>query len=436
MERIPVPLMDKRLQERYVTMVQAHMRSARPLSAGVAGVRLEGHSFAATQAAWRFLNNDRITLPLLIEPLQEAGRHAVAADAASVGLLIHDWSKLDYARHSGKRDVLALTHDKDIGYELATALLVSASDGSPLAPMQMHLATGQGLLSTTPDAVALAHVDQVLATMNASRGWGLSKPLVHVVDREADSVDHYRQWDQASHRFLVRGDDRRVRWEDQSVLLSQVTQTLTDRGSFQRARSVQYRGKEAFQWVAQTMVTLDRPGRKRTPGGRRVVAGRPLEVRLVISRICDAQDRVLATWLLLTNVGQTEAEAATVALWYYWRWRIESFFKLLKGHGQQIEQWQQETGAAIAKRLLVASMACVVVWDLQRQESAEADQIRRVLVKLSGRQMKHGVSHTAPALLAGLMILLPMLELLKEHAGDLSHLFSLTKQTLPFIHTG
>ena len=59
---------------------------------------------------------------------------------------------------------------------------------------------------------------------------------------------------------------------------------------------------------------------------------------------------VTAEWLLVTDVGP-EVPPAQVGRWYAWRWRIESFFELLKGHGQQVEAWQQETGAAIAKRL-------------------------------------------------------------------------------------
>ena len=43
-----------------------------------------------------------------------------------------------------------------------------------------------------------------------------------------------------------------------------------------------------------------------------------------------------ARWLLLTNLPAS-VQAATVALWYYWRWRIESFFKLLKGAGAEFE---------------------------------------------------------------------------------------------------
>jgi IS4 transposase len=40
---------------------------------------------------------------------------------------------------------------------------------------------------------------------------------------------------------------------------------------------------------------------------------------------------VLAEWLLLSNIK--DVDAATLALWYYWRWQIECFFKLLKSAG-------------------------------------------------------------------------------------------------------
>ena len=107
--------------------------------------------------------------------------------------------------------------------------------------------------------------------------------------------------------------------------------------------------------------------------------------------------------------------AGQLAQWYYWRWRIESFFKLLKGAGQQIEAWQQESGLAVAKRLLVVSLACVLVWQLERSTQPEADEVRAVLVRLSGRQMKRNRPHTAPALLAGLWTLLAMLDVLEHY---------------------
>ena len=93
-----------------------------------------------------------------------------------------------------------------------------------------------------------------------------------------------------------------------------------------------------------------------------------------------------AKWLLLSNVKTVSAK--TMALWYYWRWCIESFFKLLKQAGHQLESWQQESGLALAKRSLVASMAGVVVWPVAHSELSEAQEVPEFLIKLSGRQMK------------------------------------------------
>ncbi|MBO0612314.1 hypothetical protein [Thiothrix fructosivorans] len=91
-----------------------------------------------------------------------------------------------------------------------------------------------------------------------------------------------------------------------------------------------------------------------------MVLGDPVEARLIISRILADDGTLLAEWFLLSNV--MAVDRSTLALWYYWRWQIESFFKLMKSAGHPLESWQQESALAIAKRLLVASMACVTVW--------------------------------------------------------------------------
>jgi len=140
---------------------------------------------------------------------------------------------------------------------------------------------------------------------------------------------------------------------------------------------------------------------------------------------------------LLTNVPADKADTAQVALWYYWRWRIESFYKLLKSHGQEAEYWQQESGEAIARHLLVATMACVVVWRLQRETTPQAAETRRILIRfirLSGRQMKHKVESTAPALLAGYFVLLAMLQLLEQTDHTLDQLKSIAANALPFVN--
>ena len=110
--------------------------------------------------------------------------------------------------------------------------------------------------------------------------------------------------------------------------------------------------------------------------------------------------------------------AVTVALGYDWRWQIECFFKLLKQAGHHLEAWQQESAAAIAKRLLVVSMACVTVWAIAADNSKEAAELRVFLIKLSGRQMKHKKEFTHPALLAGLWVFLAMLEIMAAYSQE------------------
>jgi hypothetical protein len=432
MQGIALPPLEKRLKGRYLMLVQAHMHSVSKLAAGVASLPSASTAFAATQAAWRFLNNARVTLSALIEPLRAVGRDRLATVESPFALLVHDWSKLSFAPGS-KRDLTQLTHATDIGYELTTALLVSGDDGKPLAPMEMHLKTADGVLSTRRRAPKdRPHSDQVLPTMKAARTWSLSRPLVHVIDREADSVDHYRQWDAAGHRFLVRGDDRRVIWEGQGRLLSAIRAELDARKAPHLVQAVSYHDTTAWLWVAETSVTLHRPAKKSVKGLKFEKPGRPLTLRYVVVQLRDDEGRVLAQWMLLSNVPAAWATAAKLAFCYYWRWRIESYFKLLKGHGQQLEHWQQETGPAIARRLLVASMACLVVWQLQAEDSPEAVELRDILIRLSGRQTKRKRPHTAPALLAGLWVLVSMLALL-EHC-DLDHLKTLAAR-IPYLST-
>lgn len=168
--------------------------------------------------------------------------------------------------------------------------------------------------------------------------------------------------------------------------------------------------------MAEAPVRLLRARQRNRPlsNDRQRVPGEPLPLRLVISEVRCDQNQLLATWYLLTN-APPEVDASTIALWYYWRWNIEQFFKLSKSAGVQAEHWQQESADAIASRLLVACMACMVVWRLARNTCPEATAARRLLVRLSGRQMKRGVESTLPAMMAGLWTLLAMMQTLEEY---------------------
>lgn len=421
------------MQERYVKLVKAHMNSSTRAAHGPRSLPEIGKATTASQAAWRFFANERVTLDKLIEPLRQVGREGCSNSASPFVLLAHDWCKLGYGNQTRqKRDLVQLTHEHDIGYDLTTSLLVEADMGITLAPMQIHLKTAEAVHCTGTHEPQCEdhHLDQLEPIMDQVDDWGLERKVVHVIDREADSLGRLRSWNAKGHLFLVRCDDRRVMCEGESVLLSDLNDCFDREYRFEDAGKARFHGKKVRREVAETSVILHRPHSEVVNGKKKQVVGEPIKVRAVFVRLVDAEGYIVAEWTLLTNVPADEADAAEIGKWYYFRWRIESFFKLLKSHGHELEYWQQETGLAIAKRLLVAAMACVVVKQLEASESEAASEFRKYLIRLSGRRMKHGVEFTAPALLAGYYVHLAMTQYLDENKITIDELKTLEKTAM------
>jgi hypothetical protein len=128
--------------------------------------------------------------------------------------------------------------------------------------------------------------------------------------------------------------------------------------------------------------------------------------------LVDEENNIVAEWLLITNVLDKKVSAQTLATWYYYRWKIESYFKLLKSSGFNLEEWQQKEPVALFKRLLVVSLSCLMVWKLANDSSHNAKEIRNFLVLLSGRLIERGKEFTLPALLAGLESYLQMMDVM------------------------
>jgi len=420
------------LRGQFYHLVREHAHVLSAVTTGLSALPEAGTAFARTQAMWRFGAHADTTPATLLEPVREAARDELDRSTAPVALIVHDWSMLHYGRHDTKADRLHKNRNGDVGYDLGATLLVDSADGRPLGPMELRLRTGTGVITTrrAPPTPHTAHVDEILDVMHASRTWGLTRPLVHVIDREADSVGHFRDWHRGAHRFLVRvDDDRVVRWRGHQQRLAKGVSAL-EPGTFAdtgRSVTVDHRTGRAF--VSETVVVLERPARRRMSGTQVDVPGAALTLRLVVARVM-AGTGVLAEWLLLSNVP-TAHGAEALASWYAWRWRIESYFKLLKSAGQNVESWEQETAMAVAKRLCVASMACLSVWHLMRDDSTPAQEVRALLVRLSGRQLKRKVPATAPALLAGLEKLLAVLDVLTDYTPD--QLRQLIRANLPHL---
>jgi DDE family transposase len=412
-----LPGVEKRLQHRYGQLVEEHTGLARSTASGPRLLPQPLSPQAAAMAAWRFFHHPQVTFSRLSQPLLQAAQEAASQHCHHFALVPLDWSKLDYATHASKADRLVLGRSKELGYKLLSALLIGDQDGQPLAPLCQQLLTARGLFSSRFDRPRppRSTLDELAPVMQFVRGLPLGKPPVFFIDAEADSVYHYRQWQRRGFLFLVRADKERfVRLNHaggREMRLPAVARRLQRQQAFQQVREVDYHGERVGQYVAEQAVVLTRPAHlQRVVRGkvvRRLVAGAPLALRLVITELRSEAGVVLERWYLLTNVSGA-VPAATIALWYYWRWTVETYFKLLKSAGQAVEHWQQETGEALLKRLLVASMACVLAWRLGMSEAPLAAEARELVMRLSGRQREAGKEYTMEGLLAGIWVLLAL----------------------------
>jgi hypothetical protein len=407
------------LRNAYAILVKGFGKTGSTTSPGpgatVAG--LKAASFA--QKSWRFCTDPRVEETALIEPLQQAVRHEVA-NQPGVLLAIHDWSTLSFGGHPSKTDRVTLTHAHDVGYDLATVLMVRGDDGAPIAPVLVSLTTDDGVLSTRDDAPAadLCHIDQVLPDMQLVGELDLGATVVHVIDREADSVNHWRRWSADGHRALVRADNRKVLRDEQETSLGVIAEQLRRDDAFKGAGPALYHGRKARLLVAEVEVVLHQPGRRREGKRQIEIPGPPLPLRRVVTEVRDLDGKVLAHWLLLSNVPAELANAATVAQWYYFRWRIESLHKLLKRAGWQLESWLQRTGDRLLIKLPIALGACAAIWALERRHDAESVAFQSLLMQLSGRQTKRDRAITTSGMLAGLWVLQSAVGPLARHGPE------------------
>jgi len=395
--------------------------------------------WAETQAAWRFYNNPSVTITSLNDPIIEEVVKDINKRDGEFLLVPYDWSHLDYKRHSKKQELVSKNkrnNSKQIGYDFQSSIAMDEK-GNPLGALAQNLKSESKIYSTYNDNIDmnLTHLEELIERTRWVRdNLNIEKKIVDIIDREGDSIALMREYEKNDWFYLIRAKTNAIVYlpnEDRDVKQGDLANELS-KGKF--VKSIKYKINKKTEdvniYVNEIDIEIRRDAKKsvlQEDGKRKVIStkGEIIKSRFVVERVIDKSGNLIAQWILLTNLP-TDISSATVGTWYYHRWKIESYFKLLKTTGFNLENWQQEKPLALFKRLLVVSYSCLFVWKIQNSKDKNAPAVRKFLVQLSGRLIEKGKEYTTPALLVGLWVFLKMMNILKIY--DVDALFEFQKQ--------
>ena len=400
------PLGHKARNTRAALLLQDLVQGHTANSHGVAGASTDLDQ-TAHQAAWRFLDNDNLTLPALYQPVHAALQQRIAVGQRAY--VLHDVSVVDYSHHKRKEDLCSVGDGRGFGYELFSSLVLAA-DGQPVGCLGSELRTAHGLLSWQSDRVLpfVDHLEQAERAVATAKQVLPNRELVHVADREFDDLQLLRLG--ATSRFVIRAQHlgRKVLVGVRRLSLKAATADLV----LQRAGTVQRRQdfttKEYELYQGETEVIFDGKSLRGVANkGRTPQAGEPLTVRVVVTELRRAGEKTLR-WVLLTNLTDPITD---VVMAYLFRWRVERLF-FLKKIGFKLECWHQENGHRIARRLALVQLAAMVLYELQTTQPDEPMwELVQVIARLGGHTGRKLLPISPTALMRGLLRLWATLEL-------------------------
>jgi len=295
------PLKEKRLTDRATWMVEGLLQGHTANSHGTASGHIQ-HDQTAVMGAYRFLDNKRVSLPALYQPLFLGLQEQIGVGQRAY--VLHDVSVVDYSKHERKEDLCSVGDGRGWGYELFSSLVVN-EQGQAVGCCHVELRTKDGLYSSQSEAVLpyTDHLEQAERAVGAAHKVLPDRELVHVADREFDDLQLLRRC--APHKFVIRAQhlNRKVRLQGNTQSLAEAVQkvSLFPAGVVERRQDF---GTQQYSlYLGETEVEFHRPSLRGVQKGRQAPqAGEPVRVRVVVSELRRCGHKPLR-WVLLTNLG-------------------------------------------------------------------------------------------------------------------------------------
>jgi hypothetical protein len=352
-----VRLYDNRLKERLYRIAQDFYNSPQTNIPEACG------SQARTKGAYRFFQNPKVTMDVLLSAHTEATIERIKEH--KVVLAPQDTTTLNYSAHPGTEGLGPVSHVGDtlIGLLLHDTLAFT-EEGTPLGVLD-----AQCWARDEEEKGKKYKRKQLPIEQKESMKWLRSfrkvaevqklcpeTMLVSIGDRESDIYELFQEASKDPHgpKLLVRAEKTRNRKVEQGFLWDfMARQEVAGTLQIHVPRKGSQKARDTWVDVRFSQVQLKPPSR--------FASGEPIDVWAVYvtEQICDEAVKTPIEWMLLSTVKVESFQDATKRVeWYSGRWGIEVYHRTLKS-GCRIKDRQLGTADRLETCL---GIDMVVAW--------------------------------------------------------------------------
>lgn len=367
-----VNLSDQRLNKRCAKILTSFANSP------VSPINQACGDWSETKAAYRFFKNDKVNYQKITKGHQEAT--TARTDGLKTILAIQDTTYLTYTKHPKTSGLCPLTrnngkHKKVIptlGLIMHSTIAVDC-DGTPLGICNQKIYSRPQLSDEKKKLKKISHNVALPIKDKDSYKWigaleqtvdnfsERSKDIVTICDREADIYDLFLRANELNTHLLVRACKNRK----------------VNKKSTYSEKTGQYLWTLLKNKGVKGKVTIDIPKRDKTPARKAIclvkyssfVLNFPknhfdkntrklpnLKLYAVYIHEINNSGTDSIEWMLLTTLPITSFQLAMEKLkWYCFRWRIETWHKILKS-GLRVEDCRLSTSQRLIKYLSIMSI--------------------------------------------------------------------------------
>jgi Transposase DDE domain len=352
-------------------------------------IRKISHDRATQKAAYRFINNKKVTEEILIDEM--CSRHtSICADRHV--LCVQDTTEMNFYSHRhrlqensglGRLDCLSVA----LGFKMHSTLMLDGEHGNVLGFSDVQLWHRPSDMPTRIERkYKTLPIEQkesykwIKAANACKERLQAASTITFIEDREGDFYEQLSSIANDRTHYIIRSRNNRntannsKAWDTLAQQPAAGSYTFTLQTDHRKNRIKQ----QIILQVRYSTITITRsPSLKY---GKKY----PATVTLNIVEAFDANNKDGISWKLLTTHAVNSFEdARQIVHWYSQRWTIEQMHRLLKHKGFQIEESELESGWALRKLcvLMLSALIRIIQMNIAYNEPEGGQDINEVYDK-------------------------------------------------------